>query len=184
MGASDRCSFWSHGEQDGSKQCFLRGSTAGLSQAAGFVSAAKDCAPTPTDFSPRQAVLAVIDSADLQKCDGGIVSDACPNLQDAMRTWGYAINTLKMMLQGKEHNFVNFIDQISTDVDYFLSIDPNPGEMYSIAAANNRQVLGAMRSWMMESVDSGGDNADVSVLDVSVPRPVRGLLCRGSCMQR
>lgn len=178
--ALEKCSFWSHGD----RQCFLRASSAGLERAAGFISAAKDCAPSPTNFSPKQAVLAVLDSELLRKCDGAVVSDACPDLQDGMRTWSYAINTLQMLLQGKEHNFANFIDQIGGDSDYFLSSSPaNPAEMYAIAAANNRQVLDAIRSYLMESMDAGADNADISVLDVSVPRPVRGLVCRGPCMR-
>lgn len=118
----------------------------------------------------------------LRECDGGVVSDACPDLMDAMRTWAYAINTLKKLLEGKEHNFANFIDQIATDADYFLSsTPPNAAEMYGIAAGNNRQVLDAVRSWMLESTDAGDDNTDISILDVSLPRPVRGLVCRGPC---
>lgn len=179
----DRCSFWSHGGQDGSNKCLLRSSAAGDEAVPGFVSAAKACVPPATKVSPKQTVFAVLDSQSLGHCDGGVVSAACPNLHDAMRTWSYAIQSLKTVLAGKEHNFANFVEQITNDADYFLAMEetaPNLGEMYGIGAANNRQVLDAMRSWL-QTADGSSDEAQISSLDVSVPRPARGLLCVGPC---
>jgi len=181
--ALEKCSFWSHG----GNQCFLRASAAGHEAASGFVSAPKDCVPPPTKISARQAVLAVLDSDSLRSCDGG-KNAACPDLHDAMRTWEYAIESLESVLKGKEHNFANFVEQISNDAGYFLNMGDEPpagvnlGEMYGVAAANNRQVLDAIRSWLQTNDVGKDDNeAQISKLDISVPRPARGLLCQGSC---
>jgi len=104
--------------------------------------------------NPAKSVLAeVLDNASLIACDSG-VSDACPDLYEAMRTWNTAIESLKALLAGKEHNFANFIDQISSDAEYFLSKkhpEAEAGEMYSVSAANNRQVLDAVRSWVQNT---------------------------------
>jgi len=184
--ASKKCSFWSHGQHNDDFYCILHTSEAEIATAAGFNTAPKDCAPLPTDVSLRQAVLAVLDSKWVRACDGGVVSDECPNLHDAMRTWSFAIKTLDNLLEGRDHNFATFLHQISDDSDYFVSMEgklPNPEEMYAVAATNNRQVLDAVRSWLEES-DIGAESNDVQIspLDVSVPRPARGLLCRGACM--
>jgi len=104
--------------------------------------------------NPTKSVLAeVLDNASLKTCESG-VSDACPDLYEAMRTWNTAIESLKTLLAGKEHNFANFIEQISSDADYFLSKkhpEAEAGEMYTVSAANNRQVLDAVRSWVQNT---------------------------------
>jgi len=177
------CSFWTHGEQDGAQRCFLRTGDGGRESAAGFISASKDCTPPATEVESKQAVLAVLDSPALAACDGGVVGDTCSDLKDAMRTWQYAIKTLNSLLEGLQHNFGDLLSQIGDDVAYFLDVPAsagNLGEMYAIAASNNRQVLKAVRGWLSDRFGAEEASA-IHALDVSVPRPVRGLLCSGSC---
>eukprot|EP00747_Dinoflagellata_sp_TGD_P059313 gnl/TRDRNA2_/TRDRNA2_151511_c0_seq2.p1 gnl/TRDRNA2_/TRDRNA2_151511_c0~~gnl/TRDRNA2_/TRDRNA2_151511_c0_seq2.p1 ORF type:complete len:412 (+),score=73.11 gnl/TRDRNA2_/TRDRNA2_151511_c0_seq2:127-1362(+) len=179
-GALPRCAFWSLGSQDGVSHCFLRLSDEGREHAKGFEAAGKECAPAHTVVPAKQAALSVLDSAPLRACDAGAVGPSCPNLKDAMRTWQYAIQQAQTTLEGMSHNAGDLVDQIAADAESVLSADEKAadfGDVYSIAAANSRQVLEALRAWLSQD-----DRVDISPLDASVPRPARGLICLGSCV--
>mmetsp|Transcript_101684 Transcript_101684/g.303432 ORF Transcript_101684/g.303432 Transcript_101684/m.303432 type:complete len:270 (-) Transcript_101684:111-920(-) len=178
-----RCAFWTFGEQDGTRQCFMRSSDAGREAAGGFQAAPRACQPSATEVRPSQAALAVLDSPALLACEAGPGGEACPDLHDAMRTWNYGIQNLRVSLANTDHNVGRYLEQISTDADAFLGLpvsDQLP-EFYSISAANNRQVFEAVRSFLYQ-VEGGQAPTLPSPMDASVPRPARGLLCRGDCL--
>lgn len=177
----EQCSFWTHGEEE----CRLLAIGAGeVKHKPGYVSAPKACAPLPTTFTRAQAVLAVLDSELLRSCDGGETSDSCPDLKNAMRTWFYAIETLRRMevAEGLTHPYAEYIEQIYTDTRDFNEVSDvaYQRQMYPIAAGNNRQVLGALRTFILQ-LPTNGSSDTISRLDISLPDPVRGLLCQNSC---
>lgn len=178
-GALPSCMFWTLGEQDGASQCFLRTSDAGREAVAGFVAGAKACRPLATVVLPAQAALAVLDLPALRACDGGTTGPLCPSLHNAMRTWRFGIENLKLAVDGSTSDVSQYIDQISLDADTFIAADGPADQleqMYTIAVTNNRQVFQVVRVLL-----EVGSQEPPSRLDVSVPRPVRGLLCRATC---
>jgi len=179
-----RCAFWTFGFQDGANHCFLRTSDAGREGSEGFTSASMACQPPATEVSPAQAALAVLDSEELRACDSGGGTEACPDLHNAMRTWNYGIQNLRVSLEGTPHNVGRYLEQISADAEAFIGMAPSDQltEFYPISAANNRQVFEAVRSFLTNPTDDGQATQLPSALDVSVPRPARGLLCQGDCL--
>lgn len=174
----DRCRFWSHGEQDGLAQCFLRTSDGGREGADGFIAGAKGCSPPALTFSPSQAALAVLDSQRLRACDQG-AGAACPSLHDGMRTWLYGIENLKLVMEGAaDDQLGGHLEQIWADAVAFVNTDDSAQgleSLYPIAVQNNRMVFEAVRGFLSEQ-----DTTPVNHLDASLPRPVRGLLCEGA----
>lgn len=174
----DRCRFWSHGEQDGLAQCFLRASDGGREGADGFIAGAKGCSPPPLTFSPSQAALAVLDSQKLRGCDQG-AGAACPSLHDGMRTWLYGIENLKLVMEGAaDDQLGGHLEQIWADAVAFVNTDDGAQgleSLYPIAVQNNRMVFEALRGFLSEQ-----DATPVNHLDASLPPPVRGLLCEGA----
>jgi len=181
-GVFPSCKFWTFGEQDGQRLCFLRGGDGGREDAAEFVAGAKDCRPPPTKVLPAQAALAVLDSADLRACES---DNVCNDLRDAMRTWRYGIENLRLALEGSQHNLDEYLVQIASDGDEFLQWTDKemPGQtaitQFRIAVDNNRQVFGIARDFLAAQQPA----TPVDRMDASLPPPARGLLCRGQCVQ-
>mmetsp|Transcript_70078 Transcript_70078/g.194809 ORF Transcript_70078/g.194809 Transcript_70078/m.194809 type:complete len:540 (-) Transcript_70078:139-1758(-) len=177
---SDGCEFWTHGAEGNGESCWLRASDGGRQATAGFVSGARRCAPAESEVHPARAALAIVDSAALKACDSGIVGAVCPNLHDAARTWKHGIGVLLEAIGAKGmQSMKDHITQITSDVEACLSVDETDErlpEVFATAAHNNRMVFDALRSFLVSNVPS---QDAPSRLDVSVPRPVRGLLCRG-----
>lgn len=150
--------------------------------AAASASPAQGSPPPPTSVSPAQAALAVLDLAPLQACDEGIVGGACPDLHRAMRTWDFGIKQLTAATEGTNTNIAGYLEQISADAEQFLSPAgmevpaDQAAEMYRIGAQNNRQVFEAVRAFLQSQPQT-----ELSQLDASLPRPVRGLLCGDTC---
>lgn len=167
--ASANCSFWTHGLLDGSWRCWLRTAEEGRAAAANMSSAIKGCAPPPTQWSQAAAVLAVLNS--------DAVKDA-EDEEDAVRTWLFAYGQLQQVVGGFEHNYQEYLDAIEADMTSFLKSTPRTRQpdTYGIVVANNREVFGAFAKLLQ---DMGVPPS--SLLDASVPRPVRGLLCAGTC---
>lgn len=151
--------------------------------AAASACPAQGSPPPPTSVSPAQAALAVLDLAPLQACDEGIVGDACPNLHLAMRTWDFGIKQLAAAVEGTNTNIGGYLEQISADAEQFLSPAgmelpaDQAAEMYRISAQNNRQVFEAVRNFLQGQPRKEPGQ----LLDASLPRPVRGLLCGETC---
>lgn len=147
-------------------ECQGRLQAAAVATKAPEAPAAKAPVAQAKKVSPAQVVGAVVDSAAVRACDAGLVNAACPDLRDAMGAWSYAIKTLKNTIAGTDNNFAQFIDQITGDVEYFLSAKDLPPNMvqeqYSISVANNRQVLEAARPTMGKK----GEDEHISISDV------------------
>jgi len=160
------CTHWSFGEQGGATKCFFRKSDGGRENAEGFTSASKSCAPPelPDAFMAQTA-------AELLKvCDAG-KSDACPDIARAVTTWKFAIKHLKQATDGQlDANTQQYITQIGTDTDAFAA--QMSEENFPVIAGNNRQVFMALAGWM-----SSQPRATVDSNDMSVPNPMRGVLC-------
>jgi hypothetical protein len=176
-----QCSFWRHGAEE----CVLLASDAAQDDPKpGYVSAPKACVPPQTKFSPGQAVIAVLDSEQLKTCDSAVVSDSCPNLGDAARTWLYALETLKKIVAGVQIDptTAGHLEQVSGDTKYLVdqADESQLQQMYETMALNNRMVVGAFRQIALDA--SGPDVVGtISRFDISLPSPVRGLICQNSC---
>lgn len=173
------CRFWAHG---GAEQpaCYLKVDDASSEQGVGFSAGRRDCAPPPTEVTPMQAVNGVLASEALRACDTAVENEACADLGDAMQTWLYGIRQLGAL--GVEGTMAQHVDQITTDSERFPSLapgDPRRHEAYRVYADNNRQVLQAIVSQYAWQTNS--EASPLSPLDLSVPRPARGLLCAGTC---
>jgi hypothetical protein len=103
-------------------------------------------------------------------CDAG-KSEACPDIARAVTTWKFAIKHLKQATDGAlDANTQQYITQIGTDTDAFAA--QMSEENFPVIAGNNRQVFQALAGWMGSQPTSAVDPNDMSV-----PNPLRGLLC-------
>jgi hypothetical protein len=106
----------------------------------------------------------------LKVCDAG-KSDACPDMARAVTTWKFAIKHLKKATEGSlDANTQQYVAQIGTDTDAFAA--QMSEENFPVIAGNNRQVFNALGPWMASQ-----PKAVVDPTDMSVPNPMRGLLC-------
>lgn len=185
--AAAGCSSWAFAAASGAQaSCALLGSGVGsgtsLLQARDLEVGAKACVPpASTPVEPAAVALAVLASEELQACDEGEVTQQCPDLHDAMRTWRYGIERLAEALKRLEfeHNMDAYVEQVRADADTFLSVEPG-GQLaaaYASAASNNRQVFQALRGLLLTKARP----ALASPLDLSQSRAARGLVCRGAC---
>jgi len=180
--AHPHCNVWSFGDERHTGRCLLMSDdSAGFMTAAEAVVARKACQPPPTVVSSAQAALSVLELPVLDACDAGITSCRV-NLHDAMRTWSFGIEKLRGALADTPttDNVAPILTQISEDASAFMHMQPEDQQfesVYGIAAANNRQVFNALRGFL-----SSTPKVDVSPWDPSLPLPVRGMLCKGSCM--
>jgi len=160
------CTHWSFGEQGGATKCFFRKSDGGRENAEGWTSASKSC--TPPELPDAHMAM---QAAELLKvCDAG-KSDACPDMARAITTWKFAIKHLKTATEGAlDANTQQYIAQIGTDTDSFAA--QMSEENFPVIAGNNRQVFNALSGWM-----SSQPKANVDAGDMSVPNPMRGVLC-------
>jgi len=160
------CTHWSYGEQGGANKCFFRKSDGGRENSEGFTSASKSCAPAELP----DAFMALKASELLKICDAG-KSDACPDIARAVTTWKFAIKHLKIATDGAlDANTQQYITQIGTDTDAFAA--QMSEENFPVIAGNNRQVFVALLGWM-----GSQPSAVVDPNDMSVPNPMRGVLC-------
>jgi len=172
--ATDECTHYSFGEQEGATKCFFRKSDAGRETADGWFSAPKSCAPPalPDFYLARTA------SEALRVCDTG-KNDRCPDMARAITTWKFAIKHLKKAGEGKlDANTMQYASQIGSDTDAFAS--QMSEENFPVIVGNNRQVFNVLDQWLSSQV---APRVDMS--DPSLPNPVRGQLCGpNSCLEK
>lgn len=168
------CMYWSYGEQEDAKKCFMRKADGGREIADGWVSAAKGCAPPALP----DAFVAMTAAKLLEPCDAG-KSPQCPDMAQAINTWRFAIRHLKKAAEGKvDPNTINFINQVSDDTDAFAS--QMSEDNFPVVVSNNRQVFIALQSW----VESQPQVA-IDPKDASLPNPLLGKLCgASSCFEK
>jgi len=165
-GKLPECTHWSYGEQGGVNKCFFRKSDGGRENAEGWVSGSRSCAPPELP----DAFMALTAGELLKVCDAG-KSDACPDMARAVTTWKFAIKHLKKATEGSlDANTQQYVAQIGTDTDAFAA--QMSEENFPVIAGNNRQVFNALGPWMASQ-----PKAVVDPTDMSVPNPMRGLLC-------
>uniref|UniRef100_A0A7S2J8S1 Apple domain-containing protein n=1 Tax=Alexandrium andersonii TaxID=327968 RepID=A0A7S2J8S1_9DINO len=166
--ATDQCTHWSFGEQEGATKCFLRKSDGGREEADGWTSSTRNCAPPPVPDA--HAALVSSDVPELRVCDAG-KSPECPDIAKAMNTWKYAISSLQRATDGQlDAGTMQYINQIASDTDAFAA--QMSEENFPVIAANNRQVFQALNGWLMSQPQT-----QVDPNDASLPGPLRGKLC-------
>eukprot|EP00928_Gymnodinium_smaydae_P013769 TRINITY_DN14998_c0_g1_i1.p1 TRINITY_DN14998_c0_g1~~TRINITY_DN14998_c0_g1_i1.p1 ORF type:complete len:511 (+),score=116.07 TRINITY_DN14998_c0_g1_i1:56-1588(+) len=181
------CGSWSFSSAEEGGLCHLSpdASSDGLrgGAAKGLVSGLRGCSPPASDLpAPAALALAVADSKALAACDEGIVGAGCPDLHDAMRTWAYGIERLAEAVEGTSftHDMRSYVEHVDGDARAFLDLSPKDADyadVFRMAVANNRQVFQSVRGILAAKTKQRSNR-----LDVSLPRPARGLLCQGSCV--
>eukprot|EP00928_Gymnodinium_smaydae_P051817 TRINITY_DN3544_c0_g1_i2.p1 TRINITY_DN3544_c0_g1~~TRINITY_DN3544_c0_g1_i2.p1 ORF type:complete len:484 (-),score=115.97 TRINITY_DN3544_c0_g1_i2:66-1466(-) len=169
------------------KFCFLRAAESAPLPAASSAAAADDraatasaaarsCEAPATEVPPARAIAAVLASPVLRGCyNGG------PELIDAARTWRYGLDQLALLVAADSRYaaidvHMRNVREMVSELLVMDSTDERFLENYRIIADNSRQVLAAAANFFPPLTQ----DFDVSA-DVSVPRPARGLLCRGEC---
>lgn len=167
----NECTHWSYGEQEGAMKCFLRKSDSGREQAAAWLGGAKSCAPPP--LPDAFVALTTAELPALRACDAG-KSDACPDMGKAIRTWRFAITSLKVATDGfLDANTMQYVSQIAADTDAFAA--QMNEDNFPVVIGNNRQVFEALHGFL-----SSQPKMDVDYDDLSLPNPLRGKLCGAS----
>jgi len=170
------CNFWSHGYKNQILMCFLH-----QTWAEGFHVAPKTCQPpAPNSHSLLQTIVGVFNSSALKRCDYGFASDLCPDPLAAVRTWEYGVRSLEQELYGIDHPHLIAVHHLVLKIQPFWNrIAMNESinkEDYEDVVYNFRQVF--FHIFPLINLFPHAVNR----LDVSLPRPTRGLLCsRSSC---
>lgn len=154
------CKFWTY--EPGIRKCFLRSSDAGREANPDFVSGARDCNPhagSAQMTATRVAVpfaRAALWAAELQAirpCDTGIGTPGCDNPYAAMAVWRYAINNLRLAVNGlpekeriEQREVLQYIQQVAAAIAAFYR-QPT-AESFQVAVTSATSVFSALQGWL------------------------------------
>lgn len=160
-GRIEVCKFWTY--EHPTRKCFLRSLDAGREEHPDFVSGARECLPPQGSGSAKAAVRVAVPFAKaaiwaaelpaLRACDGGIGSPGCDNPYVAMNTWRYAVNNLRLAVNGlpeaerqRHGSTLQYVQQISQDVATFYR-QPT-AESFQVAVTNLAAIFNALGGWL------------------------------------